>query len=468
MNRADSIELIQLLEEQKSRIKYNAINYYSPYDKQKEFHKHGLDYAERCLGAGNQLGKTLAGSMEAAYHATGLYPDWWAGAMFDKPTVGWAAGVTGEAVRDSVQKLLIGRIQKGDEFLGTGSLPRSMILDTVNARGTADLKDHVKVKHKSGGVSIIYFKTYAQGRAKFQAETIDWIWFDEEPPADIYSEGKTRTNNGQLGQFVMMTFTPLLGMTTVVTEFYKNPRQNQKLIIMTIKDVGHYTEQEKLDIIDSYPEHEREARVNGVPILGSGRIFQYKESAVSEPHITDIPDHWALLNGMDFGWDHPQACIQIAWDRDEDVIHVIRGKRASKTKPNDMYLSCKVWAEGIPTAWPHDGLQHDKGSGQQLRLQYAVAGFNMLDDHATHDEGGTGVEAGLMEMQERFGSGRLKIDETLDDFWEEYRLYHRKDGKIIKENDDFICAVRYAIMMKREAAVKIKKAAKAMTFASEW
>jgi len=61
-----------------------------------------------------------------------------------------------------------------------------------------------------------------------------------------------------------------------------------------------------------------------------------------------------------------------------------------------------------------------------------------------------------------------KIDETHDDFWEGYRLYHRKDGKIIKENDDFICAVRYAIMMKREAAVKIKKAVKTMTFASEW
>ena len=97
---ADLAEAINAIKD----LKRNAsILFYKPYPKQREFHEAGTDYAERCLGAGNQIGKTLAGGNEAAYHATGLYPVDWKGLKFDHPTVGWACGVTGEVVRDSVQ-----------------------------------------------------------------------------------------------------------------------------------------------------------------------------------------------------------------------------------------------------------------------------------------------------------------------------------------------------------------------------
>ena len=76
--------------------------YYEAYPKQLDFHAADATHRERLLMAGNQLGKTLAGGFEAAIHATGRYPDWWKGKRFDKPTVGWACGVTGEVVRDTV------------------------------------------------------------------------------------------------------------------------------------------------------------------------------------------------------------------------------------------------------------------------------------------------------------------------------------------------------------------------------
>ena len=395
--------------------------------------------------------------MEAAFHATGLYPDWWEGARFKKANVGWVGGVTGDTIRDTTQKLLVGRAQQGEDALGTGSIPKDCIIECAKSpHGGKDLLDHVKVRHVDGGVSVILFKSYAMGREKWQGDTIDWVWFDEEPPYDIYSEGKTRTNKGQLGRFTMLTFTPLLGMTDVVNQFYKTPTSAQHLTLMGIKDVDHYTDEEKKVIIEGYEEWEREARVNGIPILGSGRVFRYAEDKISEPHIASdqIPKHWALLNGLDFGWDHPQACVQIAWDKDNDVIHVLRGQKARETKPDEMWVRCRSWADEVPTAWPHDGFQHDKGSGLQLAEQYREAGFNMLHEHATHEEGGNGVEAGLVEMHERFASGRLKIDESLEDFWDEYRLYHRDNGKLVKERDDFISAVRYAIMMKRFAQTR--------------
>lgn len=76
----------------------------------------------------------------------------------------------------------------------------------------------------------------------------------------------------------------------------------------------------------------------------------------------------------------------------------------------------------------------------------------MLDEHATHEQGGNGVEAGIMEMLERMQTGRLKVFRHLEDWMSEFRLYHRKDGKIVKERDDLMSATRYAIMMKRFAS----------------
>jgi hypothetical protein len=121
--------------------------------------------------AGNQLGKTLAGGFEAAMHATGRYADWWQGRRFDRPTIGWACGVTGEVVRDTVQRVLVGR--SGQK--GTGAIPKDAIVDLISARGIPDLLDIIKVKHISGGESIIGLKSYQAGREKFQGKTLDWV-----------------------------------------------------------------------------------------------------------------------------------------------------------------------------------------------------------------------------------------------------------------------------------------------------
>ena len=142
--------LVQTLEAEKARRRTESrLSYYRPYDKQREFHAAGATHRERLLMAGNQLGKTLAGGFEAAMHATGRYPDWWQGKRFDRPTVGWACGVTGEVVRDTVQKVLVGRT--GQE--GSGAIPKDAIVELVSARGIPDLLDTIRVKHVSGGTS---------------------------------------------------------------------------------------------------------------------------------------------------------------------------------------------------------------------------------------------------------------------------------------------------------------------------
>src|SRR5262245_52999723 len=300
-NNIDSSTLLRQLEAEKARRQTeDRLRYYRPYPKQSDFHSAGATHRERLLMAGNQLGKTLAGGFEVAMHATGRYPDWWQGKRFDRPTVGWACGVTGEVVRDYIQKVLVCRT--GQE--GTGAIPKDAIVEFVSARGIPDLLDTIRVKHVSGGVSIIGLKTYASGREKFQGETLDFVWLDEEPPIDIYTEALTRTNVG--ASPVWMTFTPLLGVSEVVRRFLHAKSDDRYKVVMTIDDVGHYSQDEKSKIIASYPKHELEARTKGIPVLGSGRVFPVEESKIAIDN-REFTSHYARHGGRDYGLYHPVA-----------------------------------------------------------------------------------------------------------------------------------------------------------------
>jgi phage terminase large subunit-like protein len=452
---------MELAAEIDRRQRTNKLRAYSPYAKQVEFHDAGATFSERLFMAGNQLGKTVAGGAEWAMHLTGRYPKWWEGATFEKPPLLWAGSVTGESTRDNPQRILIGPPAKEEEW-GTGFVPADCIVDRQRAVGVPNLLDNVVVRWGGGGDiqashGVISFKAYEKGREKWQGPTVDGVWFDEEPPEDIYSEGLTRTNNGQRGQFAMQTFTPLLGMSTVVLRFLSPANGDpgalsRHVTSMTIDDAEHYSEEEKAKIIASYPAHEREARAKGIPALGSGRIFPVTEESITvEPF--EIPKHWAQLGGLDFGWDHPTAAVNIAWDRDADVIYVIREHRESQQTPVIHAATVRPWGDWLPWAWPHDG-NNDTAAGENLAKQYRDQNLNMLPERATFEDGTNSVEAGIMEMLDRMKTGRWKVFRTCPKWFEEFRMYHRKDGKVVKVMDDLLSASRYAMMMKRFAEVK--------------
>jgi phage terminase large subunit-like protein len=209
-------QALELSREIQRRKQRNRLLEYRPYSKQREFHDAGAEHRERLFMAGNQLGKTLAGSFEWAMHLTGKYPSWWAGRRFETAGRYWAAGESGTSTRDTVQKLLVGPPEKEEEW-GTGAIPFVDIVDTQRARGIPDALDSIVVKHVTGATSTLLFKSYEQGRAKWQGDTLHGVWFDEEPPVDIYTEGLTRTN--ATGGITMITFTPLKGMSEVVRMF---------------------------------------------------------------------------------------------------------------------------------------------------------------------------------------------------------------------------------------------------------
>lgn len=206
------------MKEKQRRKARNRLADYRPYAKQLEFHAAGKTHREILLMASNQTGKTYAGANEMAMHLTGRYPNWWPGRRFDKPVRAWAGSTGFEATRDGVQRLLVGE-PKNEELWGTGAIPGDTILATPRANGVPNGLNGVSVRHVCGDVSVLGFKSYDQGREKWQGETLDVIWLDEEPNMDIYMEALTRTN--ATGGIVYITFTPLKGMSDVVEMFVK-------------------------------------------------------------------------------------------------------------------------------------------------------------------------------------------------------------------------------------------------------
>lgn len=216
-NRKALLALERELKALDQELNSNRLAYFRPYAKQAEFFRAGLTHRERLLMASNQFGKTVAGGYETAVHLTGKYPDWWPGHRFNRPVRLWGASITGDATRDNVQAKLIGPPEQESEW-GTGFIPKADLLDWDRANGTPNLLNNIVVRHVSGGTSTIGFKTFDQGRTRWQGPTLDGVWYDEEPPLDVYTEGLTRTN-AVADSRVWITFTPLLGMSDVVSMF---------------------------------------------------------------------------------------------------------------------------------------------------------------------------------------------------------------------------------------------------------
>lgn len=228
---------------------------------------------------------------------------------------------------------------------------------------------------------------------------------------------------------------------------------SRHVTFMTIDDAEHYTPEERAAIIAAYPEHEREARAKGIPVLGSGRIFPIPEEDIKVAPFR-LPPFWPRLGALDFGWDHPSAAVDLAYDTEGDTVYVAKAYRASQQTPAMQAITLKTWGTWLPWAWPRDGRNDTlAGAGVALAKQYTAQGMNMLATHAQFPDGSVSVEAGIMDMLDRMQTGRFKVFDTLNDWFEEFRLYHRKDGLIVKLRDDLMSATRYGVMMLRHSIV---------------
>lgn len=447
-----------LLQERSRRRARRALpeQFKTLYPWQQRFVGATANYSACMLMAANQIGKTRTGLTIDAFHLTGDYPDDWPGHKFEHPPTCWLLGFSMEKTRDLLQKALFGIID-GGKWTG-GLIPADRVVGHISAGGTTGAMREVRVRHASGGIATVQFWSYSQGQHAIMGDIVDWYHIDEEPvDKTIFPQLITRTANGDQGKGGrgILTFTPENGRTELVVQFMDTPGTSQYLQRATWDDAPHLSESTKLALLEQYPEWQRDMRTKGLPLMGAGLIFDIGNDAIKcEPF--EIPDHWYVINGMDFGWDHPQAHIQLVWDKDDDIIYLTHAWKKSRTIPEVAWSIIKPWAAGVPTAWPHDGLQSEKSSGAQQRDAYRDSGWAMCQDHATWPNGGNGVEAGIVELYSRMEKGTFKVFSHLSDWFDEKLNYHRgDDGKIVKVKDDLLSATRYAYMMRRFAKQKL-------------
>ena len=427
--------------------------YATLYDWQREFIRRTSDYSAVCLCAANRIGKTYTGTYIDAVHAMGTYPDDWEGHKFEKAPLIWCLGYSGEKTRDLLQYELFGR-KTANGFEG-GLIPANKIVSWESMTGTSGAMRSVLVKHVNG-VSKVQFWSYSQGQHALMGDSVDWYHIDEEPKDQaIYPQVLTRTATGDRGNGGrgILTFTPENGRTDLVIKFMDDPGKSQFFMQKGWDDAPHLSDDVKEKLLESFPPHQREMRTKGVPMLGHGRIYDFSEDFITcDPF--DIPDHWHVIGGMDFGWDHPQAHVRLAIDMDSQDVYLVNVWKGEKLSANDAWGAVKPWQNHVPIAWPHDGLQHEKGrdDSKQQRDHYKEAGFNMLPDRATWDGSSNSVEQGIYELRQLMQLGKFKVFRGLRAFFDEFNQYHRDDkGRIVKTRDDILDAVRYAYMMKRFA-----------------
>jgi len=438
-----AIQLATAIKAVQEHKKYNKRLYFEPYDWQKQWYAAGRENKQLLLMAANRVGKTLSEAFQVACHLLGEYPDWWTGVRFERPVTIWGLGVTGEQLRDVMQRELFG-LYYGRQFDGTGFVPKGRIVEIIPAMGTPRLAKDIIVTHASGGKSTLSLKAYAQGQHVLMGASVDYAWIDEEPKDEaIYPQVMTRTATGNRGKggYVSLTFTPENGMTQLVQQFMEDRAPGQYLQTVTWDDAPHLDEQTKEQLLAAYPPYQRDMRTKGIPLLGEGLVYPVSEEKIKvEPF--EIPSHYKRLAAIDFGFTHPTAVCWVAYDADSDIIYLTDGYRESGEFPAVHATAINARGTWIPVIYPHDGDQQ-RGNGPTYCQIYRDSFVNLHSMFANPD-GTNYVQPGIVEIYQRMVTGRFKVFSTVKPFWDEVRKYHTKNGKIVKVDDDFLDATRYA------------------------
>jgi phage terminase large subunit-like protein len=479
-------------------LKFDKLRNYDPYPYQVRYHNDANP--RKALQSANKIGKTWAVCAEDGFDLTGEYPDWWEGYKFKGPVRLVAGGINNDKTRDLLQKALFGDPVLWEESLGTGWIPKRCIGKIQKKRGVPNAFGHVKIKHYTDGVydgwSQIAFQSYEAGKEAWMGDEIDVFHLDEEPPEDIFDQaGRGCISSGGL---IKMSYTPENGKTNVVRrveedysmhgagwidvagEDFSLPLGKDEVIefktIRTLKGKpGHLTEAKALLAAKSFPVYQLPMRAKGIPVLGSGLVFPYSEEDIKVDPFT-IPDHWKHGAAMDFGGSastaHATTWGAFAYDELTDTIYLYDCLKINDKEISGVATDIKVRPTSwIPIQWPHDG-NKTLGEGGPTKVQYEKYGLNMFNNEENPDKshftnppeegkregtGGIQIMPGITEISNRISDGRFKVFSTLTEWFDEYRNYHQKDGKIVDENDDLMAMTRYGVQSIRHYITSVVK-----------
>jgi len=324
------------------------------------------------------------------------------------------------------------------------------------SRGIDNFVDTITVRRASGGYANLQSKTYEQSVLSFQGVPVDLAWVDEDPGYDdrIFNELVARTYAAQ-GR-IIVSLTPMLGMTPIRKRFIEGDGKRIFQVRGGIQQALHIPRERHQAIIDATPERERAARLYGLEMQGQGAVFETPVSQVKyeRPH-DEFPPEWPVMWGLDFNHGgqsadaHPFVAVFAFYDRVNDVIYIADIIKLRSPHPDQHVMRMRPHpCFDAPVLWPHDGSRvGDMKSGDTIAHIYKQLGLCMIPTHVTFANGGYSLEAGIVEMNRRFASGRLLISKHVSsEFDTEYTNYHYDNGKVVRRDDDVLDAIRVVVM----------------------
>ena len=442
---------------------YDQLRYFRPFEHQQNFFN--IVSSRRGILAANRIGKTVSTCYETAMHLTGQYPAWWTGHRYHKPITAMVAGEGWSQVALVLQQELLGTpdVKLADQ-IGTGAIPRSAIVKET-MRGDGANAIGVEIRHVSGGKSYLLFANYTQEVRQLQGFKLDLAVFDEQPPDDFFSEIVTRTATTQ--GMIMCSFTPLKGLNGLVSKFW-NRESGYDYIRVSWDDVPEYDlwgepfllASTRAQLERDYLPHERDARMQGRPIMGKGAVFQlrnwptYKSGDYAFHEMRNIQRVIAL----DLGLVNDKTVISLMyWDPYEKTawLHkqiVVQGvEEAVPTQYINHLLRPEV--HGTPIVLPADANTAGRYtmSSSSIRELFEQYQLNVHQNAIMNPPDAQGrvtnhKSYGINQMRQMLEVGSLQVNDNCVDFVREASNYYVDSQGRFSDPDDCIDSCRYALL----------------------
>lgn len=419
------------------RGKLWAYNREVVHEKQMAFHK--CLKANRWVFGGNRSGKTECGAVESVWLARGVHPY----RKNRKNVFGWVVSLSQQVQRDVAQKKLLSYLRPCD------------ILEVTMSSGRRDYPengviDQIKIKNALGGYSVIGFKSCDQGREKFQGASLDFVWFDEEPPKDVYDECKMRLldKNG----IMFGTMTPLKGLTFIYDEIYLNANASPEVWceFMEWGDNPYLDKKEVAALTASLPADVLESRRYGKFRAESGQVYgEFDENKhVIEPF--EIPFEWQDKLSIDPGLNNPLSCHFYAVDYDGNIYVVAEHYEAGKTvehhaqKINELANSLKWHRRSDGKI---EALIDSAANQKTLASTRSVTDLFFEHGVACNPKVNKDKFAGIARVKEYFAADKIRIFAGCENLIRELKGYRWGEGDVpVKRDDHALDELRYFVM----------------------
>ena len=325
---SQKIKLIEAELKRRSQLKLNLYNSGEKVHlKQLEFHK--CQKRNRWVFGGNRSGKTECGAVETVWLARGIHPY----RQNRKDVSCWVVSLSNQVQRDVAQQKILSYLD-----------PTWIVEVAMNSGKKTGLEygviDYIVIKNVFGGLSKIGFKSCEAGREKFQGTSLDFVWFDEEPPKDIYDECKMRVLDRK-GE-IFGTMTPLKGLTFIYEEIYLNKYDSDEVWceFMEWADNPYLDEGETELMQRTMSEETLNSRRYGKFNSAVGLVYPEFDPSVHVIEPFDLPYEWQDTMSIDPGLNNPLSCHWYAVDYDGNV-----------------YVVAEHYAKGMDVFWHADKIK---------------------------------------------------------------------------------------------------------------